>query len=110
MRMRVVVAAAVLIAMALVMWATAATAKTAGAMTLGEFRAHPESGQTYMVLGAIAVTDRLGVLCPQGIVVAEWRAALVHRSELDEKQPWVEVLGALMDARGCKVEQVKADT
>ena len=89
--------------------ASDAWGQSAGSMTIADFRARDEARQTYMVLGAIALTDKLEIVCPQAIPVAEFRAALVHRV-LDLARPWIEVLLELMDERGCKGEQKRGDT
>ena len=86
-----------------------AWAQSAGEMTIKDFRLRNELSRASMVLGAIALTDKLGIVCPRAIPVGEWHAALVHR-QLDETRPWVEVLLELMDERGCKGEQTKGDT
>ncbi len=82
---------------------------SAGTMTIRDFRLRAETNQVSMVFGAIALTDRLEIVCPVQITVGEWRAALAHR-EWDLDRPWVDVLLQLMDERGCAVEQKKADT
>jgi hypothetical protein len=95
--------------LASVLIAPAAWASTdAGDMTIKEFRLRPEQAQVYMVLGAAALTSKLGVSCPQPIAVGEWRAALVHRT-LDVTRSWVEVLMELMDERGCAGQKAKGD-
>ena len=86
-----------------------ASAQDAGQMTLKDFRQRTEQVQTYMVLGAIALTSTLGIACPQAIPVGEWRAALAWRTA-DVQKPWIEILLELMDERGCKGAPVKADT
>lgn len=82
---------------------------SAGSMTLKDFRARNDAAQTYMVLGALALTDRLGLACPHVVTVREWKAGLL-RPDLDVTLPWVDMLGKLMDERGCAVKQVKGDT
>ena len=82
---------------------------TAGEMTMAEWRLHNEAAQLHMLLGAIALTDKLDIVCPQPVTMAEWRAALQHR-ELPSAQPWIDALLQLMDERGCVGKPVKADT
>jgi hypothetical protein len=97
------------LALASVLIAPAAWASgDAGHMTIKEFRARPEAAQTFMVLGAVALTSALDVKCPNVVTVAEWRAALAHRP-LDETRSWVEVLMELMDERGCVGQKAKGD-
>jgi hypothetical protein len=97
------------LALASALVATPATAQNAGSMTISDFRQRDESRQTYMVLGAIALTDKLDIVCPVMVTVAEWRAALVHR-QFDVTRPWIDVLLELMDERGCAGKVQKADT
>ena len=82
---------------------------TIGAMTLKEFKEHNESAQTYMVVGAWALAETVGVKCRTAVTIREWHAGLL-RPSLDAMQPWIKVLGDLMDERECKVEQGKGDT
>jgi hypothetical protein len=89
--------------------AVPASAQNAGSMTISEFRQRDEARQTYMVLGAIALTDKLDIMCPVMVTVAEWRAALVHR-QFDVSRLWIDALLELMDERGCRGEEKKADT
>lgn len=88
---------------------TAGAASSADTMTIADFRGRNEQAQVYMVLGAIALTSRLDIVCPTQVTVGEWRAALAHR-ELDVTRSWIDVLLELMDERGCRGEQQKADT
>ena len=88
--------------------APGAMAQSADTMTIKDFRARNEQAQTYMVLGFIALTAKLEIVCPQQVSVGEWRAALQYRP-VSEQRPWVDVLLELMDERGCKGETVKAD-
>ena len=85
-----------------------AAAQSADTMTIKDFRLRNEQAQTYMVLGFIALTGKLAIVCPQQVSVGEWRAALAYRN-VDAAKPWVDVLLELMDERGCKGETVKAD-
>ena len=73
----------------------------AGAMTLREWRTLPSTGRIYSLLGAIALTDTLGIVCPVPIPIGEWEAALIHRA-LPETKPWIVVFTSLMDERGCR--------
>lgn len=84
-------------------------AQDASTMTLADFRTRNEQTQVYMVLGALALMGKLGVVCPQAIAVGEWRAALRYR-DVPIAQPWIDVLVELMDERGCASAPVKADT
>ena len=86
-----------------------AIAGPAASMTVGEFRQRNEMARTYMVLGYLALTGHLEIVCPVAIPVAEWHAALMHR-ELDLTKPWAGVLLQLMSERGCEGQAVKADT
>ncbi len=88
--------------------AEGAWAQSADTMTVKDFRSRPEQAQVYMVLGAIALTSELDIVCPAEVTVGEWRAALVHR-QLDVTRTWIRVLLELMDERGCKGQQVKGD-
>ena len=98
------------LAMASVLLTTSgALAAPAGDMTIKDFRLRAETNQISMVFGAIALTDRLHIICPVTITVGEWRAALAYRN-VDVAKPWIDVLLELMDERGCKGETAKADT
>ena len=91
------------------LYAGQAWAQPAETMTVQAFRARSELAQDYMVLGFVALTGKLQIVCPQPISVAEWRAALQYRP-VDVQRPWVDVLLELMDERGCAGAPVNADT
>ena len=98
----------VMVAVVVALMVAPAHAQDAHTMTIAEFRARTEQAQVYMVLGAIALTGKLGIVCAQGVPVGEWRAALVHRTHAPA-QPWIDVLIELMDERGCRVQTSKGD-
>ena len=98
----------IVMAVAMVLCVNAAHANEP--MTLAEFRARTEQAQIYMVVGATALTDKLGIVCPpNGVAIGEWRAALRFR-DFPVTQSWVEVLLQLMDERGCISRVAPGDT
>ena len=78
-------------------------AVVAGQLDLAWFRAQTPDGQRGAVVGAMAVTDQLGITCAYPGTVGEYRAALLYRP-LDVYKPWVEYLIMLMDERQCSAK------
>ena len=80
----------------------------AGQLDLTTFKTLSPDAQRGAVLGAMAVTDQLGITCQFPGTVAEYRAALLYRP-LDNARPWIEHLIGLMDERKCSARAVKPD-
>ena len=83
----------------------AAFGESAGAVTLKQFREYPMQTRIALVVGAMAVTEHAGMICPEPVMTAkEYVTALTHRT-VNDSTPWIVLYFTIVDERRCGVPQ-----
>lgn len=75
-----------------------------GQETVGQFRSWSDAMQTGYVVGVYSYATHLGLRCPIGVTVGEYRAALVYNQQLAGTDSLPKAMVALFLRNGCTSE------